>query len=475
MTIKILLVVDGVNITKALQRLLMQHDQYDVYTANSGADGISLLEEEQDIGVIVSDQRMPQMTGVEFLTKAHKMTPDAVRILLTGYADMQASIDAINQGAVFRFLTKPWQDDELLQVIDEAARNFWLVAENQRLNELVAEQNIELQEWNSRLKHRVLDHTSLIRAKSDELADTNLQLRTSFAETIEALAGLIEMRNRRTPGHNRNVSELATALAVEMELPSEERDQIRSAGLLHDIGKISMSDQLLAKSAEELDSSELKEYRNHVVRGQAAIDMVPALRDIGILIRHHHEKFNNHGFPDRLKGDSIPLGAKMICAADTFERMLIKYPEKEALDSALKELSTQWGTALDPALRLSFEKVAKEIYSHLDISAEVVERKVSPKELEVGMQLRQDLYSGTGVLLLKKGAIFDETGIDGVRRCFMIDSFEREIAVLIEMPKKVMNSYVNLFTRTIRGHISTGCYLKRFHRTVLEQIYESET
>ncbi len=431
-TIKVLLVDDEVNITKALRRLLMECEQYEVFTADSGAAGVEVLEAETAIGVIISDQRMPGMTGVEFLARARELTPDAVRILLTGYADIEASIAAINQGAVFRYLTKPWKDEELLQVVAEAARNYWLVTENVRLNALVAKQTAELQGWNARLKQRVLDQTSQIRSKSDALAESNLQLRDSFTSTIEALAGLIEMRDRRAPGHSRNVAALVTAMAARLELPPEDQEMYRSAGLLHDIGKIAMSDSLLLKSQKNFDEKERKEYQSHVIRGQAAIDTVPALREIGVLIRHHHERFDGLGFPEKLKGNAIPLGARLIYAADLFERLLVQSPEADALDSALVELAQHWGKALDPALRTAFEAGAKEVYGHLEISNEIVEAKVTPKELQVGMQLRHDLYSGTGVLMLKQGTVFDEAAIAAVSRCLMIDPFERKISVLID-------------------------------------------
>ena len=430
--IKILLVDDEVNITKALRRLLLDVDQYDVYTANSGRQALELLVDELDVGVIISDQRMPEMTGVEFLQKARELVPDAVRILLTGYADIEASIAAINRGGVSRYLTKPWDDDSLLQAIAEAARHYWLVTENKRLNALVQRQKDELQEWNNRLKQRVLDQTSQLRNKSDKLAEGNRQLRNSFSATIESLAGLIEMRDRRAPGHSRNVATLVMAMAEKLKLSEKEKTQLRSAGLLHDIGKIGMSDNLLKKLPQDLDSHELQEYRNHVIRGQAAIDMVPALREIGVLIRHHHERFDGRGFPDKLNGDAVPLGARMICAADMFERKLIQFPESDALSSALNELEAEWGKSLDPGLRPALEEAAQEVYSHLDISTEVLEAKVAPKELEVGMQLREDLYSGTGVLLLKHGTVFDENAIEAVKRCFLIDPFERDISVLLQ-------------------------------------------
>ncbi|MCF6267139.1 MAG: response regulator [Desulfuromusa sp.] len=430
--LKILLVDDEVNITKALRRLLIDVDCYDIYIANSGQEALDLIAAEPDIGVIISDQRMPEMTGVEFLQQARVLVPDAIRILLTGYADIEASISAINEGAVFRYLTKPWDDEILLKAIAEAAHNYWLIAENKRLNRLVLKQKEELQQWNDRLKQRVLDQTAQIRAKGDELALINQQLRGSFEETIEALAGLIEMRDRRAPGHCRNVAELVTVMAEKLGLSAAEKGQLHSAGLLHDIGKIAMSDKLLGKSMTDLDTKELHEYQNHVVRGQAAINMVPALHEIGVLIRHHHERFDGEGFPDKLKGKAIPLGARIVCAADMFERKLSQFPESAACSSALAELEGEWGQSLDPELRLVLEEGAKKVYSYLNISTTVREMKVSPRGLEVGMQLQHDLFSGTGVLLLKQGATFDENAIGAVQRCFMIDPFEQDICVLLK-------------------------------------------
>ena len=430
--IKILLVDDEVNITKSLRRLLMEVDRYDVFVAQSGGEGLDIVQAEQDIGVIISDQRMPGMSGVEFLSKVREIAPDAIRILLTGYADIEASIGAINQGAVFRYLTKPWENEELLDVVAEAAKNYWLIAENRRLNMLVSKQKDELKQWNERLKQRVLEQTSQLREKSDALAESNLQLRTAFTETIEALAGLIEMRDRRSSGHSRNVAALVAAMAGQLELSPKYTDMVRSAGLLHDIGKIAMSDQLIVKSEVKMNEAELVEYRNHVIRGQAAIDMVPSMRDIGLLIRHHHERYDGSGFPDQLKGEEIPLGSRLICAADRFERHLSQFSEEEALDASLEAIADEWGTVLDPALRSSLEEGVKEVYQHLRISAEVCEKNINPSELMPGMQLNSDLYSGTGVLLLKQGTIFDEEEVAAVKRCQSIDPFERKISVLID-------------------------------------------
>lgn len=342
---RILLVDDEVNITRALRRLLGSCTDYEIQTATSGSEGLELLKTLPPFALIISDQRMPQMTGVEFLKQACQLHPETMRILLTGYADINASIAAINQGAVYRYLSKPWQDDELLAAVDEAIRHYQLAQENKRLNALVAHQKDELHQWNQRLKQRVMEQTSQIRTKSDALAEKNQRLRNSFNETIAAMAGLIEMRDRKAPGHSRNVAELVAAMAEILRLETDEINCCRAAAQLHDIGKIAFSDELLKKNPQTYDDREMLEYCQHVIRGQAAIDPVPELRELGLLIRHHHEKFDGTGFPDGLKGENIPLGARLIAVADFFENKLHDFPEAAAYDDALAVIASEWGVA----------------------------------------------------------------------------------------------------------------------------------
>lgn len=204
----------------------------------------------------------------------------------------------------------------------------------------MAKQNVELQQWNTRLKQRVLDQTAQIRAKSDAVAQSHQLLRRSFKETIEALSGLIEIRDRRTSGHSHNVTKLVIAMTAELQLDEAEAEKIRSAALLH-------------------------------------------------------------------------------------------YPERTALDSALQDLFPLWGKMLDSSLRTVLEAVASTVFHHLDMSAETIQLNVKLRDLKPGMQLLRDLYSGSGVMLLNKGAVFDETAIALVRRRYQIDPFDKDIPVQI--------------------------------------------
>lgn len=153
----ILLVDDEENITASLVRLL-RRDGYTILRANSGQEGLELLT-QREVGVIVSDQRMPGMTGVEFLSKVKELYPDTVRIVLSGYTELNSVTDAINRGAVYKFLTKPWEDDLLRANVDEAFRRYEMKMENVRLNREIREANEKLQRANQELEERVEEKT----------------------------------------------------------------------------------------------------------------------------------------------------------------------------------------------------------------------------------------------------------------------------------------------------------------------------
>lgn len=153
----ILLVDDEENITSALTRLL-RRDGYDILRANSGKAGLELLKDHQ-VGVIISDQRMPEMSGTEFLTRVKVLYPDTVRIVLSGYTELNSVTEAINQGAVYKFLTKPWEEDLLRANVEEAFQRYEMKVENARLSHELMLANAELNNVNLELEQRVEQKT----------------------------------------------------------------------------------------------------------------------------------------------------------------------------------------------------------------------------------------------------------------------------------------------------------------------------
>ena len=431
MPITVLFVDDEENILRSLKRLTMD-EPFETVTATSGEEGLRFLAENRSVGVVVSDQRMPGMTGVEFLAKSRELAPEALRIVLTGYADITATMDAINRGGAYRYVTKPWQDTEFLQTIRDAVEHCRVLRENRRLQELVNRQNEELKEWNGRLKERVLEQTAQIRKRNEDLHAMNERLRDNFHGSIRAFAGLIELRDREVRNHSHNVAELSVSVAKLLKISAAETDKIGNAALLHDIGKIGMSDDLLAKDPERMSPRELQQYMLHSVRGQTAIDGVEELRDCGVLIRHHHEYFNGTGFPDRLAGEAIPLGARIIGMADFVDRAISRLTGSDVLEYAIMKLREEVGRRFDPALAEVTEACVRNTYAALLPPADMVETELKPRDLKEGMVTARDVVSGTGLLLLSKGSVLDEQKIHAIKRYYYLDPANTGVFVLMK-------------------------------------------
>jgi len=421
---RILFVDDEENVLRSLKRLFMSED-YTVLTAPSGPDGLAVLK-EVEVPVIVSDQRMPVMTGAEFLEKSRELSPDSVRIILTGYADVEAAIGAINRGGAYRYVSKPWNDNELLLVIKDAFDKYRLVKENKYLTELTIQQNDELKKWSTELEFYVQQHTIELTNQNKELKKLNAKLKNNVSEVLGSLSGLIELRNRSMRNHSNNVALLSKSIAEEIGLTSLETETIAVGAQLHDIGKIGAPDIILIKNIDELSSDEMAEYVKHPIRGQAAIDGIEDFRGPGILVRHHHEWYNGKGFPDGLKGENIPIGARIISIADSLDRTL--QGEMRSIDTALIQIKSMLASQFDAALYASLEKAARKLFSSI-IRNDIVEIELNTKDLSPGMILSRDVSTGTGLLLLRKGTVLNEKNIETLKRAVYLDPSKRGIFV----------------------------------------------
>jgi response regulator RpfG family c-di-GMP phosphodiesterase len=428
--ITVLLVDDEENILKALQRLLMD-EEIEIETATSGEAGLEKLRALTNVGLIISDQRMPGMNGAEFLGRSQEIAPLALRILLTGYSDITATIEAINTGGASRYLSKPWNDDELVQVVRDAVRQYALIAENRRLSDIIVKQNAELQEWNDNLKGRVLQQTTAIRMKSEEVQAALEHVREDFQGMITALSSLVEMRGEDVRHHARKVAELAVNAARELGIGGEELETIRIAALLHDIGEIGIPERILMQPPEAMDPGDFSIYCLHPVRSQMALVNIAGLRKAGTLIRHHHEKYDGSGYPDRLAGEAIPLGSRILAFADQIDRAA-RTATGEVADIVMTRLELDLGTRFDPALMRVFRKIAKYAYFSMS-SGETpkdIEVELRPEEIKPGMTLSRSVVSGSGMLLLYRGIALDETMIRAICSYYELDPPKRGVYVL---------------------------------------------
>ena len=227
----VLLVDDEVNILKSLARLLGR-ESVRIFTAANADEARAVLEREA-VQLVLSDQRIPGMSGVTLLSEIRERWPEVIRILLTGYTEMGVAVDAINRCEVFRLLTKPWDDEELLATVRQALDIYFMRGEITRLNEITQEQN-------RTLERKVEERTHEVREK-------NLELRKAYVSTVRALAEAVDAKDAYTRGHSERVGVYASRIAQELGCKNQFIERIYLAGLLHDIGKIGIPDAIICK------------------------------------------------------------------------------------------------------------------------------------------------------------------------------------------------------------------------------------
>ena len=347
----ILIVDDEESILNSFQRILADED-YEVHTVNNGSEGLNKLRTAQKpYSVIVSDQRMPEMSGVQFFAQAKDIFPDAVRILLTGYADSDAIIDAINKGGVHLYFTKPWREEEILLHIKQSLSKVEILAENKRLVELIKIKNQELIKLNKTLEKKANDRTNDLLAQTEKLKDSYKKSQLILDGIVKTLSKIVETRDPYTSGHEDQVAKIACKIAKEMKLTEEQISSIYISATLHDIGKISVPSEILTKPSV-LTNLEREIIKTHCKVANDILANIEFPYPVAEIIYQHHERMDGSGYPRGLKGDDIALEARIIGVADVIDAMASYRPYRPALgvDAAIEEITKFRGVTYDPSV-----------------------------------------------------------------------------------------------------------------------------
>lgn len=302
---------------------------FDIITATSGAEALEIMAREK-IAVIVCDQRMPELDGAELLSLVKQTYPQTIRILITAYSDIDAAVTAINKGDIFRYIKKDIPISEIESYIKQAIDYYQVRDENKRLY--------------------------------DELNQGTMQTITALAKTIDA-------KDAYTFGHSERVASYGVGIAEIMGFSAVEKDLIRVGGLLHDIGKIAILDDILKKPGR-LTRSEFDEIKQHPLISSKIIEPIPRLRAITNIVLYHHERYDGKGYPhgigfgDRaiemdslgLSTDFAKMAAWILPVSDTYDAMTSPRPYRDALppQAALDELNRCKGTQFVPEVVESF-------------------------------------------------------------------------------------------------------------------------
>jgi len=302
--------------------------------------------------VIISDYMMPAMDGVTFLKAARARFPGAVRILCTAAEDFRVALQAVNAGEVFRIISKPWHQQELLATINQAAEAARLRLENERLTAEVQRQNGQLREINLRLEEMVRHRTQAL---------------------LEGLIAALDYRDAETQWHSRRVSLYARRLAQQLGIPEPELTTIEHGALLHDIGKIGVLDRVLLKPGP-LTPDEWTEMKRHPELGWALLQRVDYLRPASAIVLQHQERWDGSGYPARLSGEDIVVGARIFHVVDTLDAITSDRPYRKSrpFADARAEISRCAGTQFDPRIAEAFLSVPAEEWERIRLDVETV-------------------------------------------------------------------------------------------------------
>ncbi|GMR07208.1 MAG: response regulator [Gammaproteobacteria bacterium] len=407
----LLFVDDEANILSSLRRVFRPLG-YRIFIAQSGAEGLALMEQE-NIDLVISDMRMPEMDGAEFLQQVKQRWPDTMRILLTGYADLTSTIAVVNKGKIYSYISKPWEDNDIILQVKHALQQRELEQEGRRLELLTQKQNKELTELNSSLEAKVEERTEKLHQAMEELETANESLKKSYSASVKAFSSMAQVREGISPGHSRRVAELARQLAQQMGLDESGVQDVLFAGLLHDIGKITLSEEINNKPVHKLTPAERAEYKKHPVVGAAMLMALEPLHESATMIRSHHENYDGKGFPDGLKFDQIPLGARILAVVNAYDdlRSGSLWSKRHTMNEAVDYLVKHRCQDFDP-------KVVDAFCEFVGLEEEEVDEtlmQVSTDKLESGMIIAQDIHTENGVLLLSKGHILDAHIIAKIR------------------------------------------------------------
>lgn len=346
----ILLVDDEPNVLRAFRRNL--RNDFDVHVAESGAKGMGLLKTETIFSVIVSDMQMPEMNGVEFLKKSKEVQPNAIRVMLTGNADQQTAIDAINHGDIFRFINKPSTPQIVSEVLHASIHQY-------KLNTI-----------------------------EEDLLETTLRASISaLSETLSLASPEIFGRTSRLKGH---IARCVTLLGV------KDAWRYEALAMLCLVGLVSLPSEAikLINDGERLDANYGQMYIYHSELAYQLISKIPRMEEIATSIRYQNKNYNGGGYPENeMSSADIPVASRLL-------KIVIDFDHFETLhknsDIAIQKLEAKSGIIYDPRLLDLFKRSLTSI-THAN------EELVKISDLDNSMTLARDVKNSTDVLLLSKG------------------------------------------------------------------------
>lgn len=329
--VQVLVVDDETALRNALVQFLLREG----FRVESAADGQEALDRVKrgGIEIMLLDVRMPGMNGIDVVPEALDHDPDLGIIMLTGVSDATTAAICMQRGAL-DYLTKPIELSDLRAAVERAVRKRHTILQGHNISRWLKEE---------------------VERRTHELEEQQRRLEEVTVATLEALINALEAKSDWLSGHSARVAAYSASMASGLDLSDDDVEVIRMAGRLHDLGKIGIREAVLDKRGP-LTPEEYEHVKQHVVIGAQILAPLKHLRRIADIVRHHHEHWDGSGYPDGLEGEAIPLGARIIGAAEIYDALttLRPYQEKLTPEQAAERMRVLAGSVIDPGVMDAF-------------------------------------------------------------------------------------------------------------------------
>ena len=338
-----ILVVDDESHVRSMMGATLERQGYEVHLAASGHEAMSILE-SRTFDLVLTDIVMQDGNGIALLERIRGREPFLPVVMVTAIHDISVAIDSMRRGA-YDYLLKPFEREHLVGTVLRALDHRQAMEDSQNYK-----QNLE----------------QVVHARTEMLRQAMLELEHSYDVTLEALGDALDLKDSETEGHSKRVTAYTIALARAMGVKATEIKVIARGAFLHDIGKMAIPDQILRKPGP-LNREEQAIMREHCSRGYHILRKIPFLSEASEIVYSHQEHFDGSGYPKKLRGTEIPIGARIFAVADALDAITSDRPYRKArsFDTAREEILRCSGTQFDPAVVEVFLKIPNELWHEL--------------------------------------------------------------------------------------------------------------
>lgn len=395
----VLIIDDEQSILNTLARLFKRIEDMELFTTTDPYEAESILK-KHEIDLVIADERMPKVKGHAFLAFVKEHYPFTVRMILTGFADPEVLEAAINRGEVYRFLQKPWDDEQLINTVRRALEHGALQRSHHQLQEELKQKNRDLERLNSRLESMVQRRTAELQKTLELLKKSRDRAVEGFEGSTSLLSSIINLFQREIGNHARRCALLCEDLAPRIGLKGEAKKQLIMAAWFHEIGRLSGPGGGAGEGESSGSGGQYAEI------GENIISQGMGIKGLGRIIRHHREHYDGTGKPDGLSGQSIPVEARALKVVAEYDWML--HRDGKSTGDALAFLLQHSGQLYDP-------EIVRALHALLKEKGKTSSRELTLTELQPGMELLSDIFLKDGVLFLPGKSIITEETIDRLK------------------------------------------------------------